>query len=441
MKFKTTFSLVCLTWMILLSVGLLNVYANSSCTNYYSTYLAKVEVHNSKREAYHRVQVAVIKATPYASVPPEWKHLENEYNSDPDGFYKTVEGMGVRMPGWVSGSLALLQLPELRQALSEAKTAYYGAVSAYEDAKKKLEQCQGMTVVMIWCERGADCNNPPGDQFNPKAHFNSKCPNYLRVGAKLPLLAQACPGTWWSCEGVGQCPERWSHLSDEEVAESQIVLPGSETLIEIESGLCSGNCGNLLSDVDHLVEDCEGCGKDYYSCTQSGAHGIVHNVYAPVSMKCGHLYRLCASGDHGLKQASCLKDPDCIATNFWLCQHTTHQYASDLSPGKEAPTVPTTLMCRNFHTYSTRDASAVAYHAEVKTCTRCGVSYVECDALDPAKSGCSSGYVWHTTEAQSPDPPPSTDLPPSTDPPSRDPPAEDKEDCGVHIKGTSGSHA
>ena len=153
----------------------------------------------------------------------------------------------------------------------------------------------------------------------------------------------------------------------------------------------------------HLVEDCVGCGSDYYSCTQGAAHVIIHNVYAPASMKCGHLYRLCASEDHGLKQATCLTDPDCIATNFWLCQHTTHQYASDLSPGTEAPTAPTTLTCRNFHTYSTRDASVVAYHAEVKTCTRCGVSYVACDALDPAKSGCSSGYVWHTTEAP-PDP-------------------------------------
>ena len=105
MKFKTTFSLVCLTWMILLSVGLLNVHANSSCTGAYSIYMAKVEVHNSKREATHRVRVAVIKGTPYRIVPSELKHLENEYNSDPDGFYKTIEGMGVAMPGWVSGSL------------------------------------------------------------------------------------------------------------------------------------------------------------------------------------------------------------------------------------------------------------------------------------------------------------------------------------------------
>ena len=148
-----------------------------------STYVAKVEVHNSKREAYHRVQVAVEKKQPPFIASPELKHLEDEYNSDPTGFYKTIEGMGVGMPGYISGPLSLVELADLRGSLSDAKTAYYGAVSAYNDAKKKLEQCQGMSVVTIWCERGADCNNPPGDQFNPKAHFNFKCPNHLRVGS------------------------------------------------------------------------------------------------------------------------------------------------------------------------------------------------------------------------------------------------------------------
>ena len=104
MKFKTTFSLVCLTWMTLLSVGLLNVHANSSCTSAYSTYLAKVDVHNSKREAYHRVQVAVTKKLPPFIAPAELKHLEDEYDSDPNGFYRTVEAMGVGLPGYVSGT-------------------------------------------------------------------------------------------------------------------------------------------------------------------------------------------------------------------------------------------------------------------------------------------------------------------------------------------------
>ena len=39
---------------------------------------------------------------------------------------------------------------------------------------------------------------------------------------------------------------------------------------------------------------------------------------------CGHL--LSASGDHSL-QASCSTDSNCIATNFYQCQHTEHEYA------------------------------------------------------------------------------------------------------------------
>ena len=114
MRIKTTFSLLCLV-MLLLSVGVLDIHANN-CESYYSIYLSKVEVHNSARETYHRVRVAVLKGTPYASVPPELGHLEDEYDSDPTGFYQTVQGMGVALPGYVSGPLSLMQLAESVQA-------------------------------------------------------------------------------------------------------------------------------------------------------------------------------------------------------------------------------------------------------------------------------------------------------------------------------------
>ena len=162
---------------------------------------------------------------------------------------------------------------------------------------------------------------------------------------------------------------------DEDSEEEGVVQPPDELISGVT---CLGGCGDVIpatvQSSYHLVKDCEGCGEDYYSCKQGAAHAIIHNVYAPTNLKCGHLYRLCASGDHGLKQASCATDANCIATDFWLCQHTSHVYAEDLPPGTEAPTVPTTLTCRNFHTYSTTDSVGVAYHAEVKTCTRCGVS-------------------------------------------------------------------
>ena len=318
----------------------------------------------------------------------------------------------------------------------------------------------GQVVAVENCYRKQLCQFPGTATKVEGSSYGShyvKCPEYIEVLAgeffKLKRYEkQPCPSSWWTCDDDPEKP--WTlnvclhvnkHINPEEWSSFQWRYVDPSTGESVSTANCLGGCGDVIPATAqssyHLVKDCEGCREDYYSCKQGAAHGIVHNLYAPENLKCGHLYRLCASGDYGLKQVSCATDPDCIATDFWLCQHTTHQYANDLPPGTEAPTVPTTVTCRNFHTYSTTDASAVAYHAEVKTCTRCGVSYVECDASDSAKSGCSAGYVWHTTEAQSPDPPPSIDPPPSTDPPSTDPPAEDKEDCGVHLTGTSGSHA
>ena len=310
MKFKATFRLLCLMWMILLSVGVFHVHADS-CTSYLSDYLSKVDAHSRALKARDYVRVAVIKGTPYSSVPPELKHLEDEYDSDPSGFYKTVEGMGVSLPGYVSGPLSLMQMAELRGALSDAETAYNTAVTELDTATNALEKCQGMSVMTIWCERGANCQDPPGVQDNPKAHFNFKCPNYIRVGAKLPLLAKACPGTWWSCEGVGQCSERWSHLSDEEVAESRIV--DSDT----------------TSDTPTVAN---------HPC---GVHPTT------------------TSGDHTL-QASCSTDSNCISTNFYFCQHTSHTY------GQQA--------CG--HTYNPGSSSANSHRSVTHPCGR--HSYYAC---------------------------------------------------------------
>ena len=141
MRIKTTFSLLCLV-ILLLSVGVLDIHANS-CTSYYSTYVNKVEVHNLRREAYHRVQVAVAKKNPPFVAPPELAHLEDEYNSDPTGFYQTVQGMGVALPGYVSGTLSLQQLVELRGALSDAEAAYNRAVTAYNTAKRHSKIVKG----------------------------------------------------------------------------------------------------------------------------------------------------------------------------------------------------------------------------------------------------------------------------------------------------------
>ena len=67
MRIKATFSLLCFTWMILLSVGMLDVHAASesfSCADYYGAYQSAVDAHNTAREAYHRVQLAISKKIP-----------------------------------------------------------------------------------------------------------------------------------------------------------------------------------------------------------------------------------------------------------------------------------------------------------------------------------------------------------------------------------------
>ncbi len=238
------------------------------------------------------------------------------------------------------------------------------------------------------CHRGENCQFPGTATWE----FNHwvECPEDIEVlagefGKLKRYEKQHCPSGWWTCDDDPEKP--WTlnvclhvnkHINPEEWSSFQWKYVDPSTGESVSPANCLGGCGDVIPTTVqssyHLVKNCEGCGEDYYSCKQGAAHAIIHNVYAPTNLKCGHLYRLCASGDHGLKQASCATDANCIATDFWLCQHTSHVYAEDLPPGTEAPTVPTTLTCRNFHTYSTTDSVGVAYHAEVKTCTRCGVS-------------------------------------------------------------------
>ena len=198
---------------------------------------------------------------------------------------------------------------------------------------------------------------------------------------------QVCGGghTYWSCEteaaerhGPRTCPRSGcgQTYSDCLNTPTSCVVGGyhasaplSETVLELDSRFCPGGCGELLP-TDHFREACSVCGAAYYTCTQTAAHAIIPGKHAPERFRCGHTYRLCAPGAHGQKQATCSTDPECIATDFWLCQHTSHIYAEDLPPGSEPPAVPSSLMCWNKHVYSPLDATAKAYHSEVKTCTR-----------------------------------------------------------------------
>ena len=65
----------------------------------------------------------------------------------------------------------------------------------------------------------------------------------------------------------------------------------------------------------------------------SGACGV-HTIASTEASKhtektgaCGHTYYACSQGDHDKLQASCSTNTSCTATNFYLCQHTSHTYA------------------------------------------------------------------------------------------------------------------
>jgi hypothetical protein len=118
---KSTVSFLCFLMILFSSACFMDGHAaeihTSSCTDYLTSYLSAVEAFNSANETLQSVNVAVAKATG-VNVPPEYKHLEDQYNSDPNGFYKTLEGMGVALPGYVSGPsqpLNYLNSPERKQ--------------------------------------------------------------------------------------------------------------------------------------------------------------------------------------------------------------------------------------------------------------------------------------------------------------------------------------
>ena len=161
---KSTVSFLCFLMILFSSAYFMDGHAaethTSSCTDYLTSYLSAVEAFNSANETLQRVNVAVAKATGI-NVPPEYTHLENEYDSDPTGFYQTIQGMGVALPGYISGPLLLQQIIGLNRAKIEAQTTYNTADAALDRATNYLQDCQGTTIITIWCERGADCQNPP----------------------------------------------------------------------------------------------------------------------------------------------------------------------------------------------------------------------------------------------------------------------------------------
>ena len=194
MRLKTTFIFLCLL-LILLSIGHLDVNANS-CASYLSDYLSKVSAYNAALETLQRLSVAVAKKTPGQNIPAEYSDLEDEYDSNPTSFFENLKtavsvhpGTPSNLSGFINGLAQTSQLLQLIQAYTAAQTNYDTAVTAITNAKTALENCTGMTVVTIWCELGADCQNPPGVQGNPRAHKIYDCEEkfYFALGSFLKV--------------------------------------------------------------------------------------------------------------------------------------------------------------------------------------------------------------------------------------------------------------
>lgn len=162
MRLKTAFCFLCSTVLIAFCFGLSNSYSDD-CTSYLKDYLNKFSDFESARDLLLRSKVATAILSPMGSVPPEWKHLEQEYKTSPDAFVnKLIEGLSIKLPsGFTSWAQVVIQVKAVSAEIA-AVNAYDVALVAYSTGKKNLEKCQGMSILTIWCERGADCKTPPG---------------------------------------------------------------------------------------------------------------------------------------------------------------------------------------------------------------------------------------------------------------------------------------
>lgn len=227
--------------------------------------------------------------------------------------------------------------------------------------------------------------------------------------------------------------------------------PGAPGLVA-----CLGGCGDKIPASSqatyHLKEDCIGCGGDYYTCDPSEDHAIVHNLYAPESMKCGHLYWTCNKGDCGQKMAFCEKNTRCSARDFWKCQHTICYAASPL-PESPNPT-PTNRPCGH-------PQSASGDHSLQASCSqtnsngdRCTVSsFYACQSHThtyPTPTTPTTTPPTTPTTPSTPNPDDDDDAPgapttpttPVTPPPPPPPPPPDVtyHPCGFHPTTHSGDH-
>lgn len=132
------------------------------------------------------------------------------------------------------------------------------------------------------CQRAQNCGSP-GTATTATSHRVACGEKRWGVNTFLAAISiyrkkkEDCPGYRWTCANPPVCQFVASHV------------PSSESHLEEKYIDSSGN----PVDASRLKRPC------------------------------GHL--LSATGDHSL-QASCQTDTNCISTNFYLCQHNTHEY-------------------------------------------------------------------------------------------------------------------
>ena len=154
------------------------------------------------------------------------------------------------------------------------------------------------------CEREGACLTPETSVRNqPRAHI-IECPERTYKQGKwrwwMLKIEEDCKGEKWSCHSnPDNCDRSHLHLKPASEASS------GDTVVNgyvIPAGYSVGACG------EHL-----------YSSGSASEH-------AEKTGACGHTYYACLQGDHDQLQASCSTDTNCISTNFYLCQHTSHTY-------------------------------------------------------------------------------------------------------------------
>ena len=179
------------------------------------------------------------------------------------------------------------------------------------------------------CERGEACLTPRTSVKNrPRAHIID-CPEQTYkqgIWSWLMLkIKEDCKGEKWSCHSESDnCTLRHLHLKNaSEATANETVVNG----YVVPAGYSVGACG------EHLYND---------------------------------------SSDHTL-QASCSTNTNCISTNFYLCQHTTHEVSGDdNAPG--APAAPNPYPNANLCICP----DGQTYHTSLN-CTECGADYFSCN--------------------------------------------------------------